>query len=152
MSVFITDLPQRFQRHIRVTSGGCWLWMAYCDKDGYAQSRVGSRTDGTYRNVRTARYLYQQFVRAIPDGLQVDHLCRQRACVNTNHLEPVTPRENTLRGKGVTAVNHRKQRCKRGHDFTEDNTYWWNNMRHCRRCKSERSRRYREAKECHAEQ
>ena len=72
----------------------------------------------------------------VPAGKQLDHLCRNRACVNLSHLEPVTSRENTLRGEGPTAVNAHKQSCKRGHEFTAENIYWRGHHRECRTCKA----------------
>jgi hypothetical protein len=73
------------------------------------------------------RVIYEYLVGPIPDGLSIDHLCRVRHCVNPAHLEPVTHRENVLRGQAPTAVNGRKTRCKRGHEFNRT-------VRNGRRC------------------
>ncbi len=86
--------------------GDCWLWAAGLDGHGYGQFRVGSRTDGTRRMVRAHRWAYEHLVGVIPDGLDLDHLCRTPRCVNPAHLEPVTNRENSRRGfasRGATA-------------------------------------------------
>lgn len=80
----------------------------------------------------------------VPEGLQLDHLCRNRACINPEHLEPVTSRVNTLRGEGPTAVNARKDVCDKGHALIPDNINMRRGRRHCRTCQQEHQRRYRE--------
>lgn len=95
----------------------CWVWAGRLDKDGYAgQVKVGSRTDGTRRQVRAHRFIYALLVEPIPEGLVIDHLCRNRACQNPFHMEPVTPEENTKRGERAT-----KTHCHRGHPLTGEN-------------------------------
>lgn len=95
------------------------------------------------------RIVYEQEVGAIPDGLQIDHLCRNRWCVNVEHLEPVTIAENVLRGEGITAINARKTHCIHGHEFTEKNTYVRpdrTNHRDCRICRYEATKRHQARK------
>ena len=76
-------------------STGCWLWTAHINpKSGYVQFRIGGRAG---KMVLAHRWAYQHFVGEIPKGLQLDHLCRIRHCVNPSHLEPVTASENTIR-------------------------------------------------------
>lgn len=70
----------------------------------------------------------------IPDGLHLDHLCRNPMCINPSHLEPVTQKENTLRGFSVPAINARKTECKRGHPFTPENTIIKKLGKACRIC------------------
>lgn len=97
-----------------VDDNGCWVWKRP-DCNGYGGfSNRGVR-------VYAHRWSYQFFVGPIPEGLEIDHLCRNRACVNPDHLEPVTSRVNVLRGIGVSAMNSRKTHCVRGHPFSGNN-------------------------------
>lgn len=80
------------------------------------------------------RYVYEQTVGPIPDGMVLDHLCRNRACVNTAHLEVVTQRENVLRGDTIPARNVVKTHCPHGHEYTPDNIYWAAGHRRCATC------------------
>jgi hypothetical protein len=70
----------------------------------------------------------------IPDGLTLDHLCRNRRCVNPAHLEAIPHSENIRRGKSPSALNRLKTHCKRGHAYTQENTHIHNGERHCRTC------------------
>jgi hypothetical protein len=83
------------------------------------------------RSVEAHRVAYELFVGAIPDGMQIDHLCRNKLCVNPAHLEVVTPRENTLRGLKGRMVTE----CVHGHPYDEANTFWTREgRRRCREC------------------
>lgn len=109
--------------------GGCWLWTGAKTSNGYGYLN----TDGGRRLAH--RFSYESLVGPIPAGLQLDHLCRVRHCVNPTHLEPVTQRENVLRGEGLSAANARKTHCSRGHEYTPENTYIYaEGRRHCRPC------------------
>jgi len=88
------------------------------------------------------RAVYEALVGPIPKGLSLDHLCRNRACVNPEHLEPVSLVENVMRGVSPHAVNARKTHCAHGHAFTAENTYMVRGERVCRACGRERSRTY----------
>ena len=110
---------------------GCWPIGGRKDKDGY----------GRFSKYRAPRYVYEATVAPIPPGLQIDHLCRNRACVNPAHLEPVTPRENTLRGAGVTATLARKTHCPNGHPY--DMVIGSKKVRACRACCYATNARYR---------
>lgn len=98
------ELPLYFRRNIEPGEGGCWLWKRSKDKDGYGWSSFENKTHQAHR------LSYQLVNGEIPDGLHLDHLCRVRHCVNPDHLEPVTPRENLRRGDTTTAWE-RCQRC-----------------------------------------
>lgn len=112
----------------------CWEWTGSTTQ-GYGAIAWGE--DGRSRRVH--RVVYELLVGPVPPPLMLDHLCRNRRCVNPAHLEPVTNRENVLRGIGPTAVNAAKTHCSVGHEFTEVNTYYnprdpgWRRCRACRR-------------------
>jgi len=106
-------LPPRFWAKIRVLEDGCWEWMGSRIKGGYGHFGVGSRTDGSRKLVLAHRLCYETLIGPIPDGLESDHLCRNRACVNPTHIEPVTRSENLrrsplLKGRGHSSKLHRE--------------------------------------------
>jgi hypothetical protein len=85
------------------------------------------------------RVSYERYVGPIPEGAHLDHLCRNRACVNPEHLEPVSVQTNILRGVSPSAVNAAKTECLRGHPFDDENTYVCPaGKRRCRACKTAR--------------
>jgi len=85
------------------------------------------------------RFSYEYFIAPIPDGLEIDHLCRNRACVSPTHLEPVTRQENHRRGIGAAGRDF----CKYGHAYTDVNTYRYNGSRLCRLCRAKDARNFR---------
>ncbi len=107
----------RIHEYSETDENGCWVWTAAkTAEDGYGKLSV----EGTLTPAHRASY--EVFVGPIPDGLDIDHLCRNRSCVNPEHLEPVTRRENLLRGQTLAAENAARTHCKRGHEFTDENT------------------------------
>lgn len=119
-------------------NSGCTLFIGRLSSDGYGQLYAEGSDHLAHR------IAYQTYAGRIPDGLQLDHLCRNRACVNPMHLEPVTSRTNTLRGIGPAARNARLTECQRGHAFTPANTYVDpKGRRGCRLCRSLAQARYR---------
>lgn len=130
---------ERLMEKVRRLDNGCWEWTHYVESNGYARLWV----DG--KNVGAHRWSYEYHVGPIPNGLHIDHLCRNRACVNPEHLEPVTCAENIRRGEAAEAARERGQRtthCPKGHPYDEANTYTFpSGARACRVCKREAARR-----------
>lgn len=116
----------------------CWIWFGNINPDGYGQIH-NTETDS---NMGAHRAAYVLFKGPIPDGLTIDHLCRRRNCVNPEHLECVSSKENTLRGFGPGAINARKDECIRGHTFTEENTLSQKGGRLCKTCNMELQREH----------
>jgi hypothetical protein len=128
------SIEHRFLAKVEKTDS-CWHWKAGTTK-GYGRFWVGDRKTG--RTAAAHRVSYQLFVGPIPDGMALDHLCRNRRCVNPQHLEPVTSTENVMRGMSAPAQNAGKTHCLRGHEFTPENTYLQQpkGWRQCRTCYS----------------
>lgn len=137
---------QRFATHVRPGPVGCLLWTGSTGGDGrYGSFSIGGKL------VRAHRWAYEQEHGPIPDGLVLDHLCRVTLCVNPAHLEPVTQRENVLRGEAPSALNAVKTHCDKGHPLDGDNLVTRKDGgRQCRACTREiaraATRRWRERK------
>lgn len=137
-------LPARFWDMVsEPTATGCWLWMG-CQRRGYGGYRVGGK-GSAFRGAH--RVAYETLVGDVSSGLQLDHICRNRDCVNPAHLEPVTARENTLRGQTPAARNAAKTHCPKGHAYDAENTHLdettGRHIRVCRACGRENMRRFR---------
>ena len=125
---------------IVIDENGCWIFQG-AKVRGYGRFAIGTKTRGDRVLTSPHRVAYMYFVGPIPDGLELDHLCRVPACCNPDHLEPVTSSENVRRGTSLPAVNARKTHCKRGHPFDEANTMIdCNGSRQCRVCRNLRQR------------
>ncbi|AGY47176.1 HNH endonuclease [Clavibacter phage CN1A] len=139
-------MVERFWSKVYKTHG-CWLWEAAVGKDGYGRFREGGRGS---RLLAAHRVAYELEVGPIPDGLQLDHLCRTRSCVRPDHLEAVTSAENTRRGKAgesAGAANRAKVRCPQDHEYTSENTYVYRGSRYCRACHKRREAVRRKGRE-----
>lgn len=113
-------------------AGACWEWTGTKSPNGYGTFKIRN-TDPLYAH----RISYEAIVGPIPDGLHIDHLCRNRGCVNPAHMEPVTSKVNNLRGESIAAKNARKTHCHRGHEFTPENTWLRVGKRGpCRECRT----------------
>lgn len=123
-----TPAAERFWPKV-VQDGDCWRWTG-AKANGYGKINLGPERDGFI--MRAHVFAYQEMVGEIPDGLVLDHLCRNRACVNPDHLEPVTHKVNIRRG---FADRGRRTHCKRGHAY-EGNTYTTAWQRYCATCRT----------------
>lgn len=112
-----------------IEDGECLIWTGCTSKGGYGSMQIKGRKRLVHR------VSYELHIGKIQMYLEIDHLCRNRLCVNPNHLEPVTCAENVQRAK---LPIYRKTHCKYGHEFTEANTYWYGNARKCRHCHADR--------------
>lgn len=131
-------LPKRWRTKIAAGPSGCWLWTAAKNREGYGYGKA----DGTY--VRVHRYAYERTKGHIPEGLQIDHVCNVRNCLNPAHLRLATPRENTLRSTvAIAAINSRKTHCPRGHPYDVITSI----RRDCSICRAAKQARYMKRKE-----
>jgi hypothetical protein len=117
---------------------GCRIWCGALVSNGY-----GAIRDGDGRMALVHRVGYEREVGEIPDGLDLDHLCRTRACWNPTHLEPVTRQINLLRGVGFPAQQAAKTHCPHGHPYDDQNTRIKCGKRECRACERRRDRERR---------
>ena len=147
----LAALAIQIRSKVTITESGCMVYPTK-NADGYARITVRSeKTKSGYTTVRPSRVMYEVEVGPIPDGLELDHVkargCTSTACCNPEHLEPVTGRENKLRGDTVLAANLAKTHCPQDHPYDEVNTYVSSTgARLCRACHREKkAARRREA-------
>lgn len=123
-----TRLPERFWAKVRFDSEGCWQWTGAKVRDGY----------GSFRHRFSSlphRVSYRYLVGEIPQGHEIDHLCRNTSCVRPDHLEAVTPRVNVLRSSNTAAHYAARDECKWGHPFSSENTEVKAGTRWCLTCR-----------------
>jgi hypothetical protein len=123
-------------------TGDCWLWQGDQVRGGYGRVSTG-QVNGRSKRGPVHRVLWEALVGPIPDGLELDHLCRDARCVNPDHLEPVTHQENVLRSDNAAAINARKTHCVNGHALEGHNIYVppkRPDRRYCRTCQNQRGR------------
>jgi hypothetical protein len=124
-----TPMERFLSKIVRSNAAGCWLWAGFVEKNGYGRIGLNGRMRWAHR------VSYELFVGPIPEGLEIDHLCRNTRCVNPTHLEPVTHSENMSRSPHSAPDVHRaKTQCPKGHPYAGDNLVLYRNMRYCREC------------------
>lgn len=130
----VPTLMERVEPKIRRDESGCWEWQAYRNHAGYGQVGLNGRLALAHRAV------YEALVGPIPEGMSLDHLCRNPPCVNPEHLEPVTHAENMRRGDFSRNGEHLRRRthCPRGHTYDAANTREYRGSRYCRACAREK--------------
>lgn len=150
----VRSLYDRFIEKVEmVTESGCWIWVGCCDSNGYGNLSKGVKVvEGYRKNYYAHRVAYELYKGSIPEGLDIDHLCRVRCCVNPDHLEAVCRKENVMRGNSPSNFNSIKMHCIRGHRLEGDNLFFdCDGYRQCRTCSRMRKRlekRRRLEREC----
>ena len=112
-------------------NSGCWHWMGTLNAAGYAVFW----DNAAQTTIRAHRFAYNLFKGVIPEGLEPDHLCREKSCVNPDHLEAVTHQINVLRSAGPAARNAVKTHCPAGHPYSGENLYEHKTGRGCKICR-----------------
>lgn len=141
--------PDLFWAKVEMAPGGCWKWTGRLDRDGYGKYQV--KNGGVQHYFIAHRAAYELALSTIPEGLVIDHLCRNRSCCNPAHLEAVTADENRRRGAGLgNLLWGPTDRCGKGHIYDAATTLWTTRrnrsgeltrFRYCGACANERQRR-----------
>ena len=132
------SVQERFlEKVVPEPNTGCWLWLSHVDSDGYSRLSINNIS------ILAHRYSYEHHNGAIPEELEIDHLCSVRSCVNPEHLEAVTHLENMnrmrVRGRhsnGREKITH----CPKGHPYAGENLYVYRGQRGCKKCRYETNR------------
>lgn len=135
-----------FSKRVRINPiTKCWDWIgAIANETGYGYLKCGSMTHGNMQNWLAHRFSYMMFKSYPVNGMEIDHLCKNRRCVNPEHLEEVDQKTNNLRSDSLSALNFRKTHCKNGHPFDDFFTYNRpdGNGKDCKICRRKRSLDY----------
>ncbi len=127
-------IEQRFWEKVIKKKKGCWDW------NGNISNGYGYILKDKHM-IPAHRISYELHKGKIPEGLEIDHLCRNRICTNPGHLEAVTSRENVLRGVGLPALYYKQTHCKRGHELSDNNVRLYRGHRTCLKCEKSRNRK-----------
>jgi hypothetical protein len=130
-----SSVEEKFLVSFDKEESGCWVWKGARGYKGYGALSFRGKITPAHR------YSYEYYKGPIPQGLVIDHLCRNTFCVNPDHLEPVSTKTNLLRGISFSAKNAVKTHCKYGHPFEGDNLRLSNGGRICRTCRRESGRK-----------
>lgn len=138
-SALVMEPFDRFMSRVEYSETGCWLWTGAVSRDGYGHMGWKGTITGAHR------VSYMLFIGPVPQGMEVDHYqCRNRRCVNPEHLKAVTHRENCQPlGEASRRRSKAQTHCRNGHEYTPENVYrdpsGW---RHCRECGRQNAKRY----------